>query len=86
VPWSKQALSLGALIKPHALLEWSGSVLWVTDLYSANGSVLVSPIASGGHWSPYPWPRRNWLDRGVRQSIFFRARGTPAGDLMSGHS
>jgi hypothetical protein len=29
--------------KTHALLEWSGSVLWVTDLHSANGSVLVSP-------------------------------------------
>jgi hypothetical protein len=25
------------------LLEWSGSVLWVTDYGSANGSVLVSP-------------------------------------------
>jgi FHA domain len=31
------------LSKSHALLEWSGSVLWVTDLHSANGSVLVSP-------------------------------------------
>ena len=31
------------LSKTHALLEWSGSVLWVTDLHSANGSVLVSP-------------------------------------------
>jgi RDD family/FHA domain len=31
------------LSKTHALLEWSGSVLWVTDLYSANGSVLISP-------------------------------------------
>jgi hypothetical protein len=31
------------LSKTHALLEWSGSVLWVTDLDSANGSVLVSP-------------------------------------------
>lgn len=31
------------LTKTHALLEWSGSVLWVTDLHSANGSVLVSP-------------------------------------------
>jgi RDD family len=31
------------LSKTHALLEWSGSVLWVTDLHSANGSVLVGP-------------------------------------------
>jgi hypothetical protein len=31
------------LSKTHALLEWSGSVLWVTDMHSANGSVLVSP-------------------------------------------
>ena len=31
------------LAKTHALLEWSGAVLWVTDLHSANGSVLVSP-------------------------------------------
>lgn len=31
------------LSKTHVLLEWSGSVLWVTDLHSANGSVLVSP-------------------------------------------
>jgi hypothetical protein len=31
------------LSKTHALLEWSGSVLWVTDLHSANGSVLISP-------------------------------------------
>ena len=31
------------LSKTHALLEWSGSVLWVTDLSSANGSVLISP-------------------------------------------
>jgi uncharacterized RDD family membrane protein YckC len=31
------------LAKTHALLEWSGTVLWVTDLHSANGSVLVSP-------------------------------------------
>jgi hypothetical protein len=31
------------LSKTHALLEWSGSLLWVTDVHSANGSVLVSP-------------------------------------------
>jgi RDD family/FHA domain len=31
------------LSKTHALLEWSGSVLWVTDLGSTNGSVLISP-------------------------------------------
>jgi RDD family protein/FHA domain-containing protein len=31
------------LSKTHALLEWSGAVLWVTDLGSANGSVLISP-------------------------------------------
>ena len=31
------------LSKTHALLEWSGTVLWVTDLGSANGSVLISP-------------------------------------------
>ena len=29
--------------KTHALLEWSGSVLWVTDLGSSNGTALVSP-------------------------------------------
>lgn len=32
-----------SLSKTHALLEWSGSVLWVTDLQSANGSALVGP-------------------------------------------
>jgi hypothetical protein len=32
-----------SLSKTHALLEWSGTVLWVTDLQSANGSVLVGP-------------------------------------------
>jgi RDD family/FHA domain len=31
------------LSKTHALLEWSGTVLWVTDLQSANGTVLRSP-------------------------------------------
>ena len=31
------------LSKTHALLEWSGIVLWVTDLGSANGSLLISP-------------------------------------------
>jgi hypothetical protein len=31
------------LSKTHVLLEWSGRVLWVTDLHSANGSVLISP-------------------------------------------
>jgi hypothetical protein len=31
------------LSRTHALLEWSGSVLWVTDLHSAHGTVLVSP-------------------------------------------
>jgi hypothetical protein len=31
------------LSKTHALLEWSGSALFVTDLQSANGTVLVSP-------------------------------------------
>jgi len=29
--------------KTHALLEWSGTVLWVTDLGSSNGTALVSP-------------------------------------------
>ncbi|CAN5549937.1 hypothetical protein BH10ACT7_BH10ACT7_06010 [soil metagenome] len=32
-----------SLSKTHARLEWSGAVLWVTDLRSTNGSVLVSP-------------------------------------------
>jgi hypothetical protein len=32
-----------SLSKTHALLEWSGTVLWVTDLHSANGSVLMNP-------------------------------------------
>ena len=31
------------LSKTHVLLEWSGSALFVTDLQSANGTVLVSP-------------------------------------------
>lgn len=31
------------LSKTHALIEWSGSVLWVTDLNSTNGTVIVSP-------------------------------------------
>ncbi|HLL62198.1 MAG TPA: FHA domain-containing protein, partial [Propionibacteriaceae bacterium] len=31
------------LSKTHVLLEWSGTVLWVTDLQSANGTVLRSP-------------------------------------------
>lgn len=29
--------------KTHALLEWSGAALFVTDLQSANGTVLISP-------------------------------------------
>jgi pSer/pThr/pTyr-binding forkhead associated (FHA) protein len=29
--------------KSHALIEWSGTVLWVTDLHSSNGTTLVSP-------------------------------------------
>ena len=32
-----------SLTKTHALLEWQGSVLWVTDLGSTNGSSLVAP-------------------------------------------
>jgi hypothetical protein len=32
-----------SLSKTHALLDWSGTVLWVTDLHSTNGSALVSP-------------------------------------------
>ncbi len=32
-----------SLSKTHVLLEWSGTVLWVTDLQSANGTVLRSP-------------------------------------------
>jgi hypothetical protein len=32
-----------SLTKTHALLEWEGSVLWVTDLGSTNGSSLVAP-------------------------------------------
>ena len=31
------------LSKTHVLLEWSGTVLWVTDLQSASGTVLRSP-------------------------------------------
>lgn len=31
------------LAKTHALLEWSGSVLWVTDLHTVTGTTLVSP-------------------------------------------
>lgn len=29
--------------KSHALIEWSGTVLWVTDLHSSNGTTLVGP-------------------------------------------
>ncbi len=29
--------------KTHVLLEWSGTVLWVTDLHSVTGTVLVDP-------------------------------------------
>jgi hypothetical protein len=32
-----------SLSKNHALLEWSGTVLWVTDLHSANGTALRNP-------------------------------------------
>jgi hypothetical protein len=32
-----------SLTKTHALLEWSGTVLWVTDMDSTNGSSLVAP-------------------------------------------
>jgi uncharacterized RDD family membrane protein YckC len=32
-----------SLSKTHALLEWAGDVLWVTDLQSANGTRLVGP-------------------------------------------
>lgn len=32
-----------SISKTHALLEWSGSVLWVTDLSSTNGTTLVAP-------------------------------------------
>jgi len=31
------------LAKTHVLLEWSGSVLWVTDLHSGSGTSLVAP-------------------------------------------
>jgi hypothetical protein len=31
------------LAKTHALLEWSGSVLWVTDLSTASGTTVVMP-------------------------------------------
>lgn len=40
-PWPDLSRSLS---KTHALLEWSGAVLWVTDLQSTNGSVLISPV------------------------------------------
>jgi hypothetical protein len=32
-----------SLAKTHALLEWTGDVLWVTDLQSATGTRLVGP-------------------------------------------
>lgn len=32
-----------SLSRTHALLEWTGTVLWVTDLRSGNGSALVGP-------------------------------------------
>ena len=32
-----------SLSKTHALLEWTGDLLWVTDLQSASGSRLVGP-------------------------------------------
>lgn len=35
-----------SLSKTHALLEWAGTVLWVTDLHSTNGTRLISPDGS----------------------------------------
>ena len=32
-----------SLSKTHALVEWTGTVLWVTDLHSANGTRLIGP-------------------------------------------
>lgn len=32
-----------SISKTHVLFEWSGSVLWVTDLASTNGTTLVAP-------------------------------------------
>lgn len=32
-----------SLSKTHALLEWRGGVVWITDLHSTNGSRLVAP-------------------------------------------
>lgn len=32
-----------SMSKTHALLEWDGSILWVTDLDSSNGTRLVGP-------------------------------------------
>jgi hypothetical protein len=39
------------LAKTHVLLEWTGAVLWVTDLGSSTGTVLV---AAGGDRRPLP--------------------------------
>lgn len=32
-----------SLSKTHALVEWTGTVLWVTDLHSSNGTRLLGP-------------------------------------------
>lgn len=32
-----------SISKTHALFEWSGTVLWITDLASTNGTTLVAP-------------------------------------------
>jgi hypothetical protein len=32
-----------SLSKTHALLEWRGGVVWITDLHSTNGTRLVAP-------------------------------------------
>lgn len=33
------------LAKTHALLEWSGTVLWITDLDTASGTAVIGPGA-----------------------------------------
>jgi hypothetical protein len=35
-----------SMSKTHALLEWTGTVLWVTDLGSSNGTRLLGPDGS----------------------------------------
>jgi hypothetical protein len=50
------------LAKTHALLEWSGTELWVTDLGSASGTAVIAP---GGDRRPLAPGVRSVADVGA---------------------